>query len=137
MTRSVQVDSQVFSPFSLWIRGLAAPLNSSNFDCQNLDYVWFAYRQGWLITIEEKRFGARSTEAQNDTHNIIRQLLAAASGTTVKTLRGKRPIEYRGHFVISFEETTPDDSAWVRINGVEYDHPSEVIKTLLWTGKLP
>lgn len=137
MTRSIQVDEQIFTPFSRWIRNLPKPLNSEYFDCQNLDYIWFAYRAAWLVTIEEKRFGARSTAAQGDTHNIIRQLLNLASGSEVVTLRGKRKIEYRGHFVVSFEQTTPEDSAWVMVNNQRYDDPKAIIEYLLLNGKLP
>lgn len=126
------------TPFSQWIRDLPPPLHSGNYDCQNLDYVWNSYKgDGWLITIEEKRYGARSAEkSQRDTHNILRQMLFIASNAVVNTLRGKRPYSYRGHYEISFEKTTPLDSAWVRINGVEYDTPNETVKRLLATGKI-
>lgn len=105
-----------FTPFSDWLRSLSYPYNSAVFDNQNLDYIWFNYREGWLITIEEKRYGAMPTDAQADTHNIIAQMLARASGGVYKTWRGWRNIEYRGHYLVVFEKTTPNDSNWIKIN---------------------
>lgn len=137
MTRKYHDHERPPTPFSDWIRNLPYPLNSGNYDAQNLDYIWFHYRQGWLITIEEKRYGANSRKAQSDTHCIISQLLTIASNSPVRTMRGVRPIEYRGHYVVSFQNTTPDDSEWVRINDVYYQRPSEAICTLLRIGALP
>jgi len=105
------------SPFSSWFRELESPLSSKFFDNENLDYIWFQYRQGWLITIEEKQEGGRSTQAQTDTHNIIAQMLVLGSKSPVRTMRGVRKVEYRGHYVVSFQNTTPDDSDWIEING--------------------
>ena len=124
------------SPFSNWLRTLPHPFDSSNYDNENLDYIWFHYRRGWLITIEEKQFGAHSTRAQSDTHGVIRQLLtyASSSGYEVSTLRGRRKIEYRGHYEISFEQTCPADSSWVSINGNKGDVTT--LMTLLDTGNL-
>lgn len=124
------------TPFSQWIRKLPPPLHSGNFDYQNLDGIWNSYRDGWYITLEEKRHGAQSDErSQRDTHNMVRQMLSIASQSIVLTLRGRRPYAYRGHYELSFEKTSPDDSAWVKINGVQYDKPLEVIKSLLSTGR--
>lgn len=107
------------TPFSDWIRSLEAPLDSGHADLQNLDYIWFVYRRGWFITMEEKMFGKNSSSAQSDTHNVISQLLFLGSQQPVKTMRGTRKIEYRGHYLVSFQNTTPDDSKWIRINGME------------------
>lgn len=124
------------TPFSQWIRNLPAPLHSGNYDYQNLDGIWNSYRDGWYITIEEKRFGAQSAEkSQRDTHNMIRQMLMIASHSIVQTIRGKRPYIYRGHYELSFEKTSPEDSAWVTINGQKHEKPIEVIKQLLSTGR--
>jgi len=109
-------DVQTMTPFSQWMCKLKYPLSSRNFDSENLDYIWFHYREGWLVTIEEKRYGARSTSAQQDTHNIVAQMLERSSGERFKTWRGTRPIEYRGHYIIRFSKTTPDDSEWITIN---------------------
>ena len=107
------------TPFSQWLRALSTEthLDSRWIDNENLDYVWFAYREGWLILIEEKRYGSCQTAAQADTHNILDQLLRAASGTQCNTLRGQRLIDYRGYYVVVFSATTPDDSEWITING--------------------
>jgi len=97
--------------FGLWLRkNHQRYIGSHTFSAQNLDYVWHNYKQNWLITIEEKRFGSKCSFAQRDTHGIVAQMLAAASGATVKNERGKSiSIEYRGHYVIVFSETDPDD----------------------------
>jgi hypothetical protein len=122
------------TPFSQWLRQLEAPLDSANCDCQNLDYIWFHYRPGWFITIEEKRFGATQSRAQGDTQAIIAQMLAIASGAKVETIRGIRAVGYRGHYVVSFEKTTPEDSEWVEINGIKHLNVKEVILLLLKNG---
>lgn len=125
------------TPFSQWVRGLPPPLHSGNFDYQNLDGIWNSYRDGWYITLEEKRYGAQSDErSQRDTHNMIRQMLTIASQSVVLTLRGKRPYAYRGHYEVSFEKTSPEDSAWVKINNTQYDKPIEAVKSLLSTGRV-
>lgn len=111
--------------FSDWIRSVLN--DSGTYDVQNLDFIRFHYRDGWLITVEEKQYGYQSSEAQRDTHNIVAQLLFVASGSKVKTWRGVRPIYYKGHYVIAFEKTNPEDSQWVRINGKLYDNPSKVV----------
>lgn len=119
--------------FGLWLRN-QPQLESSRFDAENLDYIWFAYRNGWLITVEEKRHGASPSNAQNDTHSIVKQMLENASGNEYKTMRGKRKIEYRGHYLIQFEKTNPDDSKWIKINGVECTKMELIF--LLVNGKL-
>lgn len=122
------------TPFSHWIRSLSYPLTSANYDNENIDYVWFHYRQGWLLTIEEKRNGGSQSPAQGDTQGIVAQLLSISSGNHVDTWRGKRPIFYKGHYLIKFSKTTPDDSDWILINGnlVAKDD----VLTLLKTGSL-
>lgn len=138
MTREYGYGSKnIPSDFSNWIRALPYPLNSRNYDAQNLDYIWFHYQQGWLITIEEKCMGAMPRRAQQDTHSIVSQLLQLASGSTVHTLRGKRPIIYKGHYLISFENTMPENSEWVRINKRLYHDPERAVIELLTYGNLP
>lgn len=109
------------TPFSDWLREVAPGLGlgSESFDAENLDYIWFQYRQGWYITIEEKQYGGHCSRAQRDTHGMVAQMLSISSGKAVETLRGKRAIEYRGHYVVIFENTTPDNSSWIRINGTK------------------
>jgi hypothetical protein len=132
---SCGTEIDTFTPFSKWLRRLPYPLNSGNVDNENLDYIWFHYRSGWFITIEEKRYGAQSTEAQKDTHNIVAQMLELASGSPVQTWRGIRPIAYKGHFSIVFSHTDPDDSEWIEIN--ERRSTKDDLMTLLETGKVP
>lgn len=121
-----------FTEFSDWIRDLN---DANNYDVENLDYIRFHYREGWLITIEEKRNGRYPSPAQQDTHHIVSQMLALSSGREVETMRGKRPIEYRGHYIVSFENTNPLDSTWVKINNNQYENVVEVVTLLLTSGR--
>lgn len=116
MTRQA-IHTDTMTPYSLWLRQLARPLDSSVFSNHNLDYVWHNYRENWLLLMEEKRFGATCTPSQRDTHGVVDQMLSYASGMTVNTLRGRRMVEYRGYYLVQFSATTPDDSEWIRING--------------------
>lgn len=103
--------------FSDWLRALPGTLSSARFSNQNLDYVWHNYRENWLILIEEKTHCADQDRAQRDTHNILDQLLRIASGSAVDTMRGRRVADYRGYYLLQFENTHPDDSDWMAING--------------------
>ncbi len=111
--------------FSDWLRKeeLRPVIGSSMYDSQNIDYVWHSYKSDppWIITIEEKRFGARSKFPQTDTHGIIEQMLRNGSQFPVKTAKGEKLIEYRGHYVVSFQKTCPDDSEWIRISTTEFN----------------
>ena len=109
----------MMTPFSHLIRARTGKLSSSFFDNENLDYIWFQYRDGWFITIEEKQYGGISSPAQKDTHGMISQMLrfATDNGCEVDTFRGRRKIEYRGHYIVRLENTTPSNSAWIEING--------------------
>ena len=117
MTRSHN-GHQEATPFSHWLRQLPTPLDSRNVSNQNLDYVWHDYRRNYLLTIEEKRFGGTATSAQQDTHGVIAQMLANSNGLHVHTARGVRPVTYFGHYLVRFQNTTPEDgNMW--INGIE------------------
>lgn len=120
--------------FGTWLRTQHQELIGSNqFSAQNLDYIWHNYRDGWFITIEEKRWRKASDKAQLDTHGIVAQMLKASSGIPVQTMRGVRPAEYKGHYVIVFENTTPDDG-WVNVNHKRVDK-NDILR-LLMTGSL-
>ena len=103
--------------FGLWLRRQHQQMiGSHTYSAQNLDYIWHNYKQNWLITIEEKRYGSRCTFAQRDTHGIVAQMLEMASGTQCRNERGQLvKVEYRGHYVIVFSNTNPEDGA-IRIN---------------------
>lgn len=135
------------TPFSKWLRSIGGRFSAHNefssyhLVAQNLDFICYWYRQGWFITIEEKRYGATSNQNQRDTHGVVSQMLTIASGATVATLNAKRrkkatkeSIEYRGHFVVSFQNTTPDNSEWVKINNKRYIDVKNVVLSLLHCG---
>lgn len=104
------------TPFSGWLRSLPAPLDSSNVSLHDLDYVWHDYRRNYILTIEEKQNGDKCKPAQEDTHGVVAQMLRYADGMTVSTHRGWRSARYFGHYVISFEKTSPDDGSF-SVNG--------------------
>lgn len=123
--------------FSRWLRGLPSPHDSRNFSNQNLDYIWHNYREHWFITIEEKIRGggdkySLSAQAQQDTHGIVAQLLKHGDGRLVDTLfRGKRAVRYRGHYLVAFQNETPDDSKYITINDVMYAAPHDDIRAVV------
>jgi hypothetical protein len=128
----------LFTPFSNWLRDLPAPYDSGSVSLHNLDYIWHYYRDDWFITIEEKQHGGRCTGAQRDTHAIVYQLLKLGSELEKmvrSTMRGiMKRIDYRGHYVIRFEKTTPDDSEWIEIN--KQMRTKDNLMGLLGTGKI-
>lgn len=113
--------------FSRWLRGLPYPNSGNQTSAQNLDYIWFKFRDGWFITIEEKTNGKeynptnKSDLSQIQSHGLIRQMLDASSNKEYDISFGNwkrnEKIEYRGHYLIVFEKTNPDDSTWIKING--------------------
>lgn len=139
MTKALS-EPEKFTPFGKWINRLNYPYNSINFDFNDVDYIWFGFKMAWFITLEEKRYGKNPTDTQKDTFNIISQLLKIASGNVVETMRGRRRIEYRGHYFIVFENTTPEDSQWIKINDIVYQGGKSAVRDailyLLWNGKL-
>ncbi len=118
----IRTDTQ----FSQWIRNLEYPLNGARCSCHNLDYVWFPYYDNWFITIEEKIKGKKynplnkSDLSQIQIHQLIRQMLEFASGNKFDISFGGRKrvekIDYRGHYLITFENNDPDNSKWIEIN---------------------
>lgn len=101
------VPSQSGTPFSRWLRETDIPAS-----CHDIDYVWHNYVESWFITLEEKCSGASQSKSQRDTQAIVFQLLRGASPRRCLTMRGWRDVEYRGHYVISFENTNPDDGSF-------------------------
>jgi hypothetical protein len=144
-----QTTVQAGTPFGQWLRELTGPLSSSKISNQNLDYIWHNHADDWLITIEEKKNGGRCSEAQKDTHRVIYQLLMLAS-KLIETFKIKvrvgayksrwASVEYRGHYVVVFEKTTPDDSVWIKVNkgdAILRENAKDVILHLLTHGRLP
>lgn len=106
------------SAFSEWIRkyGPSSLEMEDAVDIEDVDFVIFSYLTGDLMTIEAKERSGKIRMAQEDTHNILRQLLMLSSGATVDTKRGIRPIKYHGHHLIQFENSTPDNG-WTKLDG--------------------
>jgi hypothetical protein len=123
------------SALGLHFRNLPKPLDSSNVSITDLDFVIFHYRRGWFMTIEAKQFGARPSKSQQEIFDIISEFLTRVSGMIVTTMRGDRPIEYRGHHLVQFEKTTPDDSQWIRVDGVQITRNEWIV--FLESGRLP
>lgn len=124
--------------FSQWLTRLQHPFCSKCVDCNNLDFIWFRYDKGWFITIEEKRYGKKQNRNQFESQRIMRDMLLFASNhddVNVKTDRGKQAV-YNGHYLIIFENTNPDDSKSVCINGSRYSDVEIAIKYLLYYGEI-
>lgn len=102
--------------FGLWLRKYGPDSRKQGLDIENLDYVVYNYLTGDLMVLEEKRHGSNLTHAQQDTFNILSQIIANGVTKPVKTKRGIRLINYHGFHVVKFENTSPDDG-WTEING--------------------
>lgn len=86
----------------------------------DIDSVWFAYKQNWYITIEEKCEGYGLKDDQAEPLRLLAQHLHLGSEKRrlFKMFKQKpkmRHIEYKGFYVVSFEHTSPVDSAWINI----------------------
>jgi len=121
--------------FGLWLRVYGPDSKKDGLDIENLDYIMFNYKQGWLACIEEKRHEAKLTWAQEDTLFVVDQLLRYGAETerVVKTRRGWRQIKYNGLYVVRFENTKPEDG-WIELNGKQIVR--EDLIQFLRTGKL-
>jgi hypothetical protein len=73
--------------------------------------VWHNYAENWFMTLEEKTHGAIQSQSQKDTQGIVFQMLRSASPRLCITRDGWQTITYRGHHLIVFENTTPDNGA--------------------------
>lgn len=103
------VPSKRGTPFSNWIR--STEIEAS---CHDIDFVWHNYRENWFMTLEEKTHLGKMSFSQRDTQGIVFQMLRASSGRECLTARGWNPIEYRGHHIITFENTDPSNgSIWI------------------------
>lgn len=120
MTKEVQHYAK--SNFSAWIKkyGPSSDKDKDAIDVQDIDYVLHSYLTGDLMTLETKEYGGEPSGAQKDTQSVIEQLLrlGAISGTVFNN-RGKK-INYHGHYLVQFENTTPDDG-WVKVDGVIWE----------------
>ena len=97
--------------FGEWLRSQKS-LASVWFDAENLDYIWFAYRSGHIMLIEEKCFMGKPSLAQRDTHGIVHQALEYACSRIPfkRELKGRTSsIKYHGYHILQFENTGPQD----------------------------
>jgi hypothetical protein len=89
------------------------------YDRGDIDIVWFAYRRGLMMLIEEKCYAGQPTKAQRDTHGILHQALKF-SCSRMKFRRyfpsRTRQITYYGYHLVQFEKTCPTDG-WIKIDG--------------------
>jgi len=124
--------------FSKWLRKQEGLLSSKFCVAHNLDFIWYNYTQDWLITIEEKIKNGKCSESQKQVHNLIRQMLEYASGKEFDVSFGQNKryanVEYKGHYLIQFENKSPNDSQWIKINGQKCT--TEELKILLIFGEL-
>lgn len=107
-------------------------LTSEIVDVTDIDRVVFRYGSGWFFTVEEKAWGGSPTAAQMDTQMIVAQMLARASGMECETLRGRRPIEYKGHFIFSFSGAAADEGPITVTGPLPECKESRVIDEAVW-----
>ena len=104
---------------------------SPGIDAENLDYIWFAYRKGKLMLLEEKRHGHSQKWQQAQTHSIVDEALQYTCDSGYLFTQGRlagwddglpqfKPakLEYHGYHVITFGKTHPEDG-WTKIDGTE------------------
>jgi hypothetical protein len=109
------------TPFGAWMRD-HDELDSKvvGFDAENLDYIFFLYKQGYLRLIEEKwGYNNFPTFAQHDTHGLVSQMCQfACSHPDFEAKRARTgKIVYGGYHLLQFENTNPEDGG-VRLNGM-------------------
>lgn len=128
------------NPFSTYVRQFTDkndPRSSSFVVIGDVDNYAFRYQlaDGTFCTLEIKTFGKRPDKSQMDAQNIMTQMLQIASGVPVETLRGRRPIHFIGHYVVIYEKSNEDDSAWIEINGKKYigDGKKQALDNILKT----
>lgn len=106
--------------FSLWLRDEERLKSEYGYVTTNLDFIWRDYKKNWLILIEEKIQNGDVTKVQEKTFFILDKALQLWSMISLKfNLPGK--IKYNGFYLIQFENESPDDSEWIKINGKKYD----------------
>ncbi len=82
--------------FGLWLRDQTELSSKLGYLATNIDYVWSSYKYpGWAL-IEEKRHCAGMANWQNE---VFTRVDAAAQNDP----------NYRGFYVVRFENTSPDD----------------------------
>ena len=83
------------------------------------------------MTLETKEYSGKPSTAQRDTQSVIDRLLRlGANPGMVKNNRGKK-INYHGHYLVQFENTTPDDG-WVKVDGIIKSSASSIRKCNTW-----
>ena len=81
------------TPFGLWIREVKELDSSLGFTGNDLDFVWYNYKNGLWMFLETKTFMASLTPSQSQIYPIINRLC-------------DRDIKYRGFYAVKFENTT-------------------------------
>lgn len=106
--------------FGLWLRDYKTNFKK-NVNIQDIDHIIYSYDENWYITLEEKTNNNQEYKrGQREMQSILSQIFTSASNTLIDTMRGKKKLEYRGHYVIVFQYHDPTDSNWVQINGQVY-----------------
>lgn len=103
---------------------------SPGIDTQNLDYIWFAYFDGKVMLVEEKRHGSQQRWNQTQTHSIVHEALRFACDSGYQFTKGRRvgfdtngapkfkpsALKYYGYHIVTFENTHPEDG-WTKVDG--------------------
>jgi len=87
--------------FGLWLREQPEIDSSLGFIATNIDYMWYSYKTGEWMLIEEKRHGSRVKQWQRQMFSKINRACSTDS-------------MYRGFHLITFENTNVTDGrVWV------------------------
>lgn len=126
------------SNFSKWLSRYSQHYGKQ-VNIQDIDYIIHDYNEGWYITIEEKTRGASGNDRKSFGQIRVQDFISRAltRGSIKKEVWPNRyDPEYRGHYVIVFSGTSPDDSEWISINGTTYTDFAD-FHELMQTGYLP
>ena len=89
--------------FGLWLREQEQIESGRGYVTTNLDYVWYNYKTGQWMLLEEKRYGAGLTFPQRKMFGLLDDVASS-------------DVMYLGFYLIVFERTSPNDGG-VDLNG--------------------
>jgi hypothetical protein len=91
--------------FGLWVRDEEMLCSKcANLTLTNIDYLAERYDYNQLMMVEEKRYGSKLSKSQVPTFDLLKSKLR---GTGIS-----------GPHLLQFSRTNPDDSEWIKWNGV-------------------
>lgn len=112
---------EMFEPFSRWVN------DNRNLDSYQFCLTWtdidgmmvsFRSDRVCLLLVEWKSNGSSAKRWQEKVHGFLDAILHRSHGLTIRLPREMpRRCCYHGRLFLQFQNTTPDDSDWMRCNG--------------------